>query len=570
MISVKKFNADGKIYKFKSDFPITSELNGRLLFSDDDITYTDVESSLWYIDNDTFIFYNETDTQTEGNYVKIIVATNPDELYSIEIDEQLSELTDTLTSSENLSNNVETNVILIKEINDNIENIYNNILNIKEDINNKVNLTTNYLTTSQNLVDESNENKTYLDNKITYIDNAETNANDILNQYNTAITEYDTKIGNIDSKLVELEAYKTALDSDVSLITSAAEDAESAKNLALQYKNESITVINQADIDITEIEQSVTDTQELESNCASYVATANGSATDAANYASEASEYITQIETSAVDAATYKEDAVSAAVAAAGYLQTAQELATGSIINDSVASLNSVYSSAQIEYLISDLPNRIIKDNVISETSTYSSYKIENSFETLKFNSLQSYSTPSLVDYLHIYNYSSGTYNKVLVENLQELFTNPNYSFNNLDELNSVPDSEDYFYIYQNSTSTYKKIKAEKVIDYSTSSTLYNFSDEQEIGSDGLGNKVYRKSITYTEVAGLDNNFTLTSQVIDGSIINLECVVINTNNLNMKSISCSANKNGNNYNLVSELINVERYDKIIFYVDYTR
>ena len=569
MLSAKIYITDGKKDRFHSDFPITSELHGRLLVSSDSgLNYNDVDSSLWYIENDDFIFYNIDDIPVDGVYVKILISTNPDELYTVEVDSQLTNLDNLVNDSTTLANNVNQNVLNIKGINEDINNTYTVVQNIKNQVDQDLITTSNSLSISNTLVNTSNQNKTDLDNKITTINNEQTEAQTLVSDYQTLLDSYTTNVNLINNKITELDGYKTSIETNASLTTSAAQDAEDARDLAKQYRDESINVVNSADINITDIENKVTDAQQLEANASSYADTATTAAADATTAESNASGYVSPTETASQSAINAANNANSDRIDCESALTDAQNLATGNIINDTSSGSNTVYSSSKIESLIEDLPDRFIRDNLPDSTNTtYSAYKIENDFVNLEFNYLTTSLTPSIDDYLHIYDSNSGNYNKMSISELTTLFTNTNYEFNNLIELNAITEN-DYMYIYDGDTNDYKKVLANKVIDFSKTSTLYDFTNERYIGKDNNGNDIYRVSIDITQVDPLDNNFSTQQTLNTSLILSMDCLVTNTTTNDSESLKITATNNSTGvYTLITDLINTKEYNQILIYID---
>lgn len=570
MLSAKIYITDGSLSKFHSDFPITSELHGRLLISvDSGLNYTDVDSNLWYVENDDFIFYNEDNKPTNGVYVKILVATNPDELYTVEVDSQLTALQDLVTDSETIANNVAQNVLDIEGINEDIENTYTIVNGIKEQVDQDVIDTTNFYNLCNNLVNISNQQIIDLNLKISQIDVEKIEANDLVDEYQALLATYDTNVTLINNKLVELEAYKTSIEANASLTTSAAEDAENAKDLALQYRDESIAVVDGADVNITEIEQLVDTAQDLETSASGYVSEATTAAGIAETAEANVVGLVAPTETARDESISAANEANLSLINSQSLLDNAQNIATGNIIDDDNSSTNMVYSSSKIETEIENIPDRFIRDNLPSSlTTTYSASKIENTFENLKFSNLVNYYIPNLTDFIHIYNSNLDNYYKVPISGLNTLFTNSNYEFNNLDELNNIT-ANDYMYIYDGDTNAYKKILASNVLDYSNTSTLYDFiSNERFIGQDNNGDDIYRVSITITEGTPLSDNYFTQQTLYTNKILNLDCIVKNTTTDSSESLKIKASSVGNgDYLLETTFTNTGLYNQILIYID---
>jgi len=566
MLSAKVFNLQTNTYtKFHSDFPITSMFHIRVLKSNDNENYVEIDPSDFYTTNDDIFFFGDI---PEVNYIKILVATNPDELFTAEVEDILNDLEELVDESEILSNTVEQNMLILEQINLNIENIRNNIVNMTNNIANNIDVSNEQLSISNTLVNKSDANIITLNDLISIIEAYKVNAEQVLLDYQNALGGYDDIVIEIDAKLVELEAYKVSIEENATITSQAAIDAKEASNLAKQYRDESIQVVNDANLNISEIEQMAIDAQQLEASAAASASTATQSITDCANYESSASGYVSSTEASAANAEISKQGAVDARIAAELAAKEASDLASGNIIDDNNPSTNMVYSSAKIEEMANTVNESIINDSEVSDTSTYSSGKIERDFVNYKFDNLNGYASISKDDFLHLYSSINGLYYKALVDDFSNIFENPTYDFKNLAVTDITPSPTDYYNIYDSLTGEYKKISADKVLSYSQSSILYNFNNITTLGKDAFGNYIYRKSSDYTHSGPLDNNLSISGTY--GYIINMECIVRNTTTNDTKVINLEAvHTGGGTFTLNTYLVNDKDYNEIVIIVDFT-
>lgn len=561
MLSAKIFQTDGVIKSFKSDFPINSIAHVRVLTSNDNITYTDIDMSLVYVQADEVTFYGVAPT---AHYLKIIVATNPDELYLTEIDDVLSEIEDLVNKSDTINNNNNLNINTLNAIKTDITNKYNSVVSINANVSNILEDVLDNLTLSNQLVTTSNQNKLDIDDKISEIETLKTDADLLVSNYQTIIGGYNQYIIDINAKNNELNGYKQAIIENSNLTTQAAQDAEEFKNLALQYKNEAIQTIKNANLNIGSITKAVQNAQQLEGTAATHATTAQGYATTCQEVESTVNGLVTSIQTYATQASQSASEAESAVNQALQALEDATDIASGNLINDDTPSINMVYSSSKIESFRKDIIGNLIRDNEISLSKTYSSQKIENEFVNLKFEKLPSYSFINTTDYLHIYN---GTeYGKISVNNFATFFYNYNYTFNTLQEATNIY-ANDYLHIYDSANKLYKKTKVSNVINFTNSSILYNISSETFLGKDNNGIDIKRKVFIKSEATPLSNSFSF-QEVLNGIIINLDCIL--SNETTSEKINITATKNGSSYifSLNGFDNTVKQYKTMTVYVDY--
>ena len=561
MLSAKIFQTDGVIKSFKSDFPINSLAHVRVLSSEDNITYTDIDMSLVYIQADEVTFYGVAPT---ADYIKIIVASNPDELYLTEIDDVLSEIKDLVDQSDTINNNNNLNINTLNAIQTDITNKYNSVSSINSNVLNVLDEVLENVTLSNQLVATSNQNKLDINDKIDEIETLKTDADLLVSNYQTIISGYNQYIIDINAKNNELNGYKTAIQENSVITEQAAQDAEEFKNLALQYKNEAIQTIKNANLNIGAITEAVEDAQQLEGTAATHATTTQGYATTCQEVESTVNGLVTSIQTYATQASQSASEAESAVNQALIALEDATDIATGNLINDDTPSINMVYSSSKIESFRNDIIGNLIRDNEISLSKTYSSQKIESDFVNLKFEKLPNYSFITMNDYLHIYN--GVEYGKISVYDFATFFYNYNYTFNTLNEATNIY-ANDYLHIYDSANQVYKKTKVSNVINFTNSSILYNITSETFLGKDNNGIDIKRKVFIKSEITPLSNSFSFT-ELINGTIINLDCIL--SNETKSEKINVVATKNGSSYvfSLNGFDNSIKQYKTMTVYVDY--
>jgi len=209
MLSSKVFITDGKTKIFNSDFEITSSLHGRVLSSVNGIIYLNVDASLWFVSNNAFIFY----IAPTYSFLKIIVATNPDELFTVEIDSQLEDLENLVGENEVIVENIENNVAIIEGINQEIQDALTSVNNTKNAINLIYTNVQNALVSVSNSLTQSGQNLSYITAKIDIVNILKTDATEKLTAFETLLSGYNNDVTAIQNKINELNGYKTIIES---------------------------------------------------------------------------------------------------------------------------------------------------------------------------------------------------------------------------------------------------------------------------------------------------------------------------------------------------------------------
>jgi len=209
MLSSKVFITDRKTKIFNSDFEITSSLHGRVLSSVNGIIYLNVDASLWFVSNNAFIFY----IAPTYSFLKIIVATNPDELFTVEIDSQLEDLENLVGENEVIVENIENNVAIIEGINQEIQDALTSVNNTKNAINLIYTNVQNALVSVSNSLTQSGQNLSYITAKIDIVNILKTDATEKLTAFETLLSGYNNDVTAIQNKINELNGYKTIIES---------------------------------------------------------------------------------------------------------------------------------------------------------------------------------------------------------------------------------------------------------------------------------------------------------------------------------------------------------------------